>query len=337
MSPDRDWEQNIEDTRTSASDAVYKAQQSLEVAQASYDLSMINSTAADIQSAKAQLLSAQSELEELETPPDDEDITAAQIAVQQAALTLEQAKLALADTGDGQAAAEWEAELALEQAQLNLANAQEELDGGTLIAPFDGTVTTVNCTVGETCGDAAVVLSNLGTPVLQFWIEETDMSSAAKGNPVRIVFEALPDYDYSGEIYRVDPVLVTVGSTAAVQLWATIDTDKHPVKLLGDMNADVEIVAGEALNAVLVPVQALREMGDEQYAVFVVGDNDEVEMRMVEIGLMDFVNAEVISGLERGEVVTLSDESSSSTTIQSDINTQQDFGPPDMGGFGPMP
>ena len=66
-------------------------------------------------------------------------------------------------------------------------------------------------------------------------------------------------------------MLVTVGGTTAVQSWASIDTTAHPVKLLGDMNVEVEVVAGEALNAVLVPVQALRELGEDQYAVFVVG------------------------------------------------------------------
>ncbi|MFN2283868.1 MAG: efflux RND transporter periplasmic adaptor subunit, partial [Anaerolineae bacterium] len=333
MSPDRDWEKDIETTRENAANAVYNAQQSLEIAQANYKLSTLSTTSADIQTAKAQLLSAQSALEEAQTPPDDAEITAAQIKVQQTALALEQAKLAVADLGDGKTPATREAELALEQAQRNLATAQETLEGTTLVAPFDGTVTAVNCTVGETCSGAAVVLANLGTPVVQFWIEETDMSSAAKGNPVRIVFEALPDYEYTGEIYQVDPVLTTVGGTSAVQLWATIDTSAYPVKLLGNMNADVEIVAGEALNAVLVPVQALREMGDGQYAVFVVKSDGELEMRMVEIGLMDYVNAEVKSGLESGEVVTLADNTSSSTTIQSNINTQQQFDGPPGGGF----
>ncbi|MBN2392499.1 MAG: efflux RND transporter periplasmic adaptor subunit [Anaerolineae bacterium] len=336
MSPDRDWEKDIETTRESAANAVYSAQQSLEVAQANYKLSTLNTTSADIQTAKAQLASAESALEEVQTPPDDAEITAAQIKVQQTALALEQAKLAVADLGDGNTPATREAELALEQAQRNLATAQENLDGTTLVAPFDGTVTAVNCAVGETCSGTAIALANLGTPVVQFWIEETDMSSAAKGNPVSIIFEALPDYEYTGEIYQVDPVLTTVGGTSAVQLWATIDTSAYPVKLLGNMNADVEIVAGEALNAVLVPVQALREMGDGQYAVFVVKSDGALEMRMVEIGLMDYVNAEVKSGLESGEVVTLADNTSSSTTIQSNINTQQQFsGPPDGGFFMP--
>jgi RND family efflux transporter MFP subunit len=333
MSPDRDWEKDIETTRASAANAVYNAQQSLEIAQANYKLSTINSTNADIQSAKAQLLNAQSALEEAQTPPDDAEITAAQIKVQQTALALEQAKLAVADLGDGNTPATREAELSLEGAQRNLTTAKETLEGTTLVAPFDGTVTAVNCTVGETCSGTAVVLANLGTPVLEFWIEETDMSSAVKGNPVRIVFEALPDYEYDGEIYQVDPVLTTVGGTSAVQLWATIDTSAYPVKLLGNMNADVEIVAGEALNAVLVPVQALHELGDGQYAVFVVKSDGELEMRMVEIGLMDFVNAEVKSGLESGEVVTLAEQTSSSTAIQSNINTQQQYEGPPGGGF----
>ncbi|MEJ5311330.1 MAG: HlyD family efflux transporter periplasmic adaptor subunit [Anaerolineae bacterium] len=332
MSPDRDWERDIETTRSNAANAVYNAQQSLEIAQANYKLSTINSTAADIQSAKAQLLNAQAALEEAQTPPDEAEITAAQINVQQMALALEQAKLALADAGDGRTAATREAELALEQAKINLATARQTLAGTTLVAPFDGTVTAINCTVGETCNGTAIVLANLGTPVLEFWIEEADMNSAAEGNAVRIIFEALPDYEYHGEVYRVDPVLTTVGGTSAVQLWATIDTSAYPVKLLGNMNADVEIVAGEALNAVLVPVQALRDMGNGQYAVFVMKSDGELEMRTVEIGLMDFVNAEVKSGLEVGEVVTLAEQASSSTAIQSNINIQQQFGPP-AGGF----
>ncbi len=337
MNPDRDWEKDIETTRANAANAVYKAQQNLEVAQNNYKLSVINNTNTDIQSAKAQLLNAQKALEEAQTPPDDAEITAAQIKVQQMALALEQAKLAVADLGDGTTPATREAELALEQARLKLATAKEALEDTTLIAPFDGTVTAVNCKVGDTCNGVAIVLQNLGTPVLQFWIEETDMSSAVKGNPVRIIFEALPDYEYTGEIYRVDPVLTTVGGTSAVQLWATVNAAEHPVKLLANMNADVEIVAGEALNVLLVPVQALRPLDNGQYAVFVKKTNGELEMRTVEIGLQDAVNAEVKSGLERGEVVTLNTQSSSGTTIRSNIETQTQGGMPPMGGFGPIP
>ncbi len=335
MSAGRDWEKDITTTRENAAAAVLKAQQNLEIAQASYSLNSINSTYADVQSAKAKVVSAQAALDELKNPPEESEITAAQIQMQQATLAMEQAKLALADQGNGKTAATRDAELTLEQARLKLTAAQNTLAGTTLVAPFAGTVTAVNAEVGESVNGTAIVLANLDTPMIEFWVEETDMNSVAVDYPINVIFEALPDYVYTGKVERVEPVLATVGSTPAVQIWGSIDTSQYPAQLLGGMNADVEIVAGEAKNALLVPVQALREMGANQYTVFVVKDNGELEMRTVEVGLMDYVNAEVKSGLEQGETVSLGDGSeSSSATINSNINTQQQMGPPD-GGFMP--
>jgi multidrug efflux pump subunit AcrA (membrane-fusion protein) len=69
------------------------------------------------------------------------------------------------------------------------------------------------------------------------------------------------------------------------------------------LNASVDIIGGRTENAVLVPVEALRELGSDEYAVFVV-ENGEPTLRIVQVGLIDFVSAEIISGLEAGEVVT---------------------------------
>ena len=68
-------------------------------------------------------------------------------------------------------------------------------------------------------------------------------------------------------------------------------------------SAAVDIIAGRAENAVLVPVDALRETSPGQYAVFVV-ENGKPRLRVVEIGIQDLFYAEVKSGLEAGEVVS---------------------------------
>jgi RND family efflux transporter MFP subunit len=222
--------------------------------------------------------------------------------------------------------------LALKQANLKLEAAQEALEGTTLVAPISGTVLELNAEVGENVSDGAsvIVLADLASPVVQFWVEESDLNNLAVGSPVRLVFDALPDLTYEGEITRIDPGMVTVGQTAAAQAWASIDTDAHPVKLLSDMNVEVEVVAGEAINALLVPVQALRQLGEDEYAVFVVKDDGELEMREVEVGLQDYVNAEIRSGLQRGEVVRTGGQVTGSSSAQSSSQFQQ-FGPP--GGF----
>jgi RND family efflux transporter MFP subunit len=268
-----------------------------------------------VQNAWVKVLNAQQALEDLQTAPDEAEIVAAQLAVQELEVALGQARLDLAEAQETLAEADTsKAELTLEQAQLKLESAQDTLKGTTLVAPISGIVVAVNAEVGEKVSGAVIVLADLETPVVQFWVEESDLGSVAVGHRVNLVFEALPDLTYPGEIVRVDPKLVSVGNTPAVQAWASIDTAAHPVKLLGDMNVEVEIVAGEALNVLLAPVQALREISPDQYAVFVVQPNGELEMRMVEVGLMDYVNAEIRSGLQRGDVVSLGEKTTSSSS-----------------------
>ncbi len=337
MDAARDWEQNIQDTRERAAESLQKAQDSLEIAQASYDLAMIDSSQIDVQNGWVKVLNAQETLEELQTPPDDTEIAAARLFVQELEVALGQARLDLAHAEDAFTDLDTaQAELTLQQAQLKLESALATLDGTMLVAPASGTVVEVTADVGEKVNGTVIVLANLQEPVVQFWVEESDLNSVAAGNPVRIVFEALPDLTYEGEVLRVDPSLVDVGGTSAVQAWASIDTTGHPVALLGDMNVEVEIVAGEATNALLVPVQALREISEGQYAVFVVGADGELQLRPVEVGLKDYVNAEIVSGLERGEVVSTG-ETTTSTSSSSAPSTDQALPgggmiPPFMGG-----
>jgi len=274
--PARDWElydrrrsASLENERERTANALKQAQQALEVAQASYNLAWAGIDNSAVQDAR--------------------------IKVTQAELDLANEPLDLKQL-----------ELALDQANLSLEDAQRALERTALTAPMDGTVMDVTVTVGERVGTEPIVtLADLGTPLVCFWVEETDMSSVVVGNPVNVVFEALPDDTFSGEIIQVDPALVTVDGTLAVQAWAALDLTSAPVDLLSGMTADVEVVAGEARNALLVPLEALRELGEDQYAVFVVRPDGELELRPVTVGLKDFVNAEVVAGLEDGEVVSL--------------------------------
>ncbi len=283
----RDWELNVrrlatalEKEREATANGLEKAQDNLEIAQANYNLAVIGIDDSAVQDAEIKVINAQ-------------------VALADAPIQLQQLELTLA------------------QARLKLETAQRTLEQTTLIAPVDGTVMDIAATVGENVTSGPILtLADIETPLVRFWVEEADLSSVAVGNPVNIVFETLPDYTFPGEIVSVDPALVTVDGTPAVQIWASVDLTSQPVNLLSGMTAEVEIVAGEAKGTLLVPVQALRELTPGQYAVFVVkpNGNGELEMRLVEVGLKDFVNAEILSGLEAGEVVSTGAVESSDTS-----------------------
>ncbi len=313
----------------SAQNKVVQAEEDLQEAQENLATLLSSPDALDLSQAKNQvaqaeynLAKAQETLAEIEAGSDPSDVSRAEAQVAQAEYNLAKAQETLVEMEAGPDPDDVEvAQADLISAQANLEESQADLEAATLVAPFTGTVISVGATAGDTVssGKVVVALANLEEPQVLFWVEETDLASVAPGNRVNIVFEALPDYTFPGEILSVDPALVTVSNTPAVQARASIDLSAHPVRLLSGMNAEVEIVAGEARNALLVPVQALRELGPDQYAVFVVLPSGELELRPVEVGLQDFVNAAILSGLEAGEMVSTGEaESSDSSETPSD-------------------
>ena len=197
-------------------------------------------------------------------------------------------------------------ELAVDQELLARERALADLEAAQLYAPFDGVVTKVAATVGEQVGvnTPILTLADLADPLICVWVEEADMGSVAVGNRVNVVFEAWPDDVFGGEIARVDPVLVTVDGTPAVQSWARLDLGDGDVDLLSGMTVEVEVIAAEAVDVLLVPVEALRETSPGQYVVFVVKPDGELEMHSVVVGLMDYTAAEILDGLELGDVVS---------------------------------
>jgi HlyD family secretion protein len=323
------WRPNVGTTQEAAD--LWEATTTYERLKAEYEEAREGAAAGEIADARAQVALAQAQLDALLEDPDPDEVAAAEAEVAQASAQLDELLA-------GSSPEELEkAELAVTQARLDLESAQRSLAQTELVAPISGTVTAVEAQAGEAVGtDAIITVADLGEPQVQFWVEEADLASVAPGNRVNVVFEALPDYTFPGEIISVDPMLVDVDGTPAVQSYASVDLSAHPINPLSGMNAEVEVVAGEARGAVLVPIQALRELVPGQYSVFVVGADGELGMRVVEVGLKDFVNAEILSGLEPGEVISLGTATNSNTSTTTPANDGQEMTPPmGMPMFGP--
>jgi multidrug efflux pump subunit AcrA (membrane-fusion protein) len=165
-------------------------------------------------------------------------------------------------------------------------------------------VTVVDAQKGQTVGTSPIVtLSNLDEPTVVIYLDETDLDSIAVGNEVEVIFDALPDDTFAGSVVRVEPELVTVENVPTVQAEAVLEGTGLQ-NLPAGLNASVDVIGGKAENVLLIPVAALRDLGSGLFAVFVVGADGELEMRPVEVGLMDFANAEIISGLQQGDQVS---------------------------------
>ncbi len=189
------------------------------------------------------------------------------------------------------------------EAKLAFDSAKAALDATELTAPISGTITSIDLNVGEDVGTSAVVtISNMGQPyTLDVNLDETDWDKAKIGYTATITFDLLPDENYSGKITQVYPMLDDSSGTSMVHIVVQLD-DQINADLPVGSTASVDVTGGEALNAVLVPISALKETGSGKYIVYMMKNGEPLEQE-VEIGLQDILYAEVKSGLKIGDVV----------------------------------
>jgi multidrug efflux pump subunit AcrA (membrane-fusion protein) len=290
------------------------AQLKLSAAQAAYDSALryynavtgtgseldLELSAADLATAQAKLAEAERDYERIKDGP-----TPGEIALAEANLALAEAKYETLKDGVDPAEVAL-AEANLTNAQAKLALAQEDKAVIDMVAPMDGTIMSINASVGEAVGTSgSIVMADLQQPVLEVYLDEADLDKVAVGFDVEVVFDSLPDDMYTGQITEVSPSLQTVSNVDAVLAWVQLDAESFskPIPLPVGSNASVDVIGGRTQDAVLVPVEAVREIGVDEYAVFVMEDG-EPKLRVVTVGLMDFTSAEILTGLNAGEVVT---------------------------------
>jgi RND family efflux transporter MFP subunit len=288
------------------------AQQQIEVENARYKYETLDdppeplelaTTQAQLSSAQAQLAEAQRELEKAMAGASASELAMAEAALAEAQAAWERLK----DGPDPDEVALAEAQLA--QAQAKLALLRQEQLILDLVAPMDGIVSSIQAAPGDRItGQTILTLVDPSQPRVEVYLDEADLPNVQAGYQAEVVFEALPDETFSGQIMEVDPSLNQFGETAALRAWIQLDAmsaDKAQKLPLG-LNATVDIIAGQTSDAVLVPVEAIHETSPGEYSVYVIQGKD-VELRQVSIGLMDFTSAEVRSGLAAGETVALGD------------------------------
>jgi HlyD family secretion protein len=228
-------------------------------------------------------------------------------------------EIALAKAKVDAAQAEWNRlkdgldprDVAIAQATLDNARAQLELAKAKklvidLVAPTQGTILSIAVNAGEAAGTSTfITMADLKKPRVQIYLDETDLGKVSVGLEADVVFDALPDQTFVGHVVEVNPSLVVTQNVSTVSALVELEsgalTDNQTLAI--GMNASVDVISGRARNAVLVPVEALRSIGTDEYAVFVM-ENGTPKLRTVTVGLQDVTSAEILTGLKSGEVVT---------------------------------
>jgi HlyD family secretion protein len=191
----------------------------------------------------------------------------------------------------------------LRQAQEAVKTAQANLTSAKLYSPIIGTVMSLNAKVGDAVNGSFMTIDDLSQAAITFYLDSSDWTNVKVGYDVSVTFDALSGQTFTGKVTEVMPGLVSSQGSSMVQGTAILDKSVAEIGLPVGIDANIDVISGQALNAILVPVEALHPLADGSYTVFVM-ENSKPVLKTVEVGLKDDTYAEIKSGLNAGDVVT---------------------------------
>jgi membrane fusion protein, macrolide-specific efflux system len=238
----------------------------------------------------------------------------------------------------------------VKQSQSTLDADQANLGFTKIYAPMSGTVVSLTAQQGQTINanqSAPLLLRIADLETMTVWtqVSEADVPRLKVG--MDAYFMTLGDQTtrWPGKLQQIQPTPTVVNNVVLYP--ALFDVANPDGKLMTQMSAQVFFVVAGVKNAVSVPVAALKPAKDgiaaapgtdqedaKPYEVRVLGASGRPERRQVWIGVTNRVSAEVLSGLNPGDVVVIGRADGTDPTAAGSGNGTRTGGTRTGGGTG---
>jgi RND family efflux transporter MFP subunit len=304
---------------------IASARQIVEAARAKLAKLLGPPSSVDVRSARLELDRARVDLRKLEAGPSETELAAGRQAVAAARAKLTQllgpplradiatsrldvrraeADLSVLLTRGGPAASDDVsiAQLKVDAARIRLALARINLRLLTVRAPAPGTVTGTLTVPGAPVDTTTpiVTVADLDRLAVSVDLSEFDVAKVRRGLKAAVSVDALGGESFSGIVLFAAPTGTENGGVVTFPVRVGLSRSGG---LRPGMNVSVRIVVAQRRNAVLVPLEAVSQDGDEP-TVTVIADSGESQ-RTVKLGLSNNKSAQIVEGLRPGERVVL--------------------------------
>jgi len=197
----------------------------------------------------------------------------------------------------------------LENTVLDVELVSVAVNNRVMSAPFAGVVLTVpSPVVGVTLSPSDVFeLVNPQTLLVRAEVDEIDLSLLSVGQKANLIFDSYPEENIESEISFI-ALKSTAGSTGTVfklelPMTGIEDLSKYRI----GMNADVEIELAKNTDVLVIPLEAISNQQGQTIVKVKSQNRQGYEERIIELGLESDETAEVVSGLEEGEIILIED------------------------------
>lgn len=211
----------------------------------------------------------------------------------------------------------------IQTAQISVNDAKTNLNYTQIISPMDGVIVSVPVSVGQTVNSnqtspTIVQVADLSKMLIKLEISEGDIAQVQEGQEIRFTTLAEPNRAYQSKIDTVDPALTTLtdnnyteesGNTEAIYYYANALVDNADNRLRIGMTVQGQVNIAKRENVLVVPTSTLKKKGNK--TTIQVLNNNQVEEKEIQTGLSDSQYTEVISGINEGEQVVVTQRADS--------------------------
>jgi RND family efflux transporter MFP subunit len=203
-----------------------------------------------------------------------------------------------------------------DQAQAQVATAEKNFNNATIVAPFDGQISSVTGDVGTlvTANTAVFILLNQTRLRIDANVDQADVSGLRTGQTATITFDALPGRTFPATIVAIGltPQVQQGVVTYVVQLSLDTSTLQPPLPAPG-MTALINVVTQRTDNALVVPTRAVRRAAGRATVTVQKADGSD-EVRTVTTGATNGQLTQILTGLQDGDQVLVSGTRTATTT-----------------------
>lgn len=212
----------------------------------------------------------------------------------------------------------------VEQAKIAVDTARLDLSYTMITSPIDGVVVAIVTKEGQTVNanqsaPTIIKVARLDRMTIKVEISEADVVRVQPGQKVYFTILGEPESRYPGQLRFIEPApesIASEGTSAsssaagtAIYYMGILDVPNDEGKLRIAMTAQVYIVLAEARDVLTLPAAALGARDEEgRYLVRVETAPGRYEERPVRIGLNNNVRAEVLAGLDKGDLVAIGEQ-----------------------------
>ncbi|MCI6006696.1 efflux RND transporter periplasmic adaptor subunit [Oscillospiraceae bacterium LCP25S3_E10] len=173
-------------------------------------------------------------------------------------------------------------------------------------APVSGTVLSVDIKSEDpiASGTTVITIVNSDNLCVNVPINENKISKIKTGQPVKITGTAFGNHSYSGKVSSIDSiakqVVTTTGKETAVDVTVSIENPNQLIKQ--GYTAKCTITTNTKNNGIIIPYETV-EMDSENSGTVYTFNNGKAQKKSVKIGNEYENGVEIISGLNKNDLV----------------------------------